>query len=90
MSASRSTVWGSGVCESLNGKIPYIKMPALLYLDCMRYEVACGMLVIALVYCNFHKEGRLGGWGTEGPKGPFPSIHAQYHALEFDLNSSGK
>ena len=31
MSASRSTVWGSGVCESLNGKIPYMK--------CLRYYI---------------------------------------------------
>ena len=23
-----------------------------------------------LVYCNFLKEVRLGGWGSEGPKGP--------------------
>ena len=22
------------------------------------------------VYCNFLKEVRLGGWGSEGPKGP--------------------
>ena len=27
-------------------------------------------LVRALVYCNFLKEVRLGGWGSEGPKGP--------------------
>ena len=24
----------------------------------------------ALVYCNFLREVRLGGWGSEGPKGP--------------------
>ena len=24
----------------------------------------------ALVYCNFLKEVRLGGWGSEGPKAP--------------------
>ena len=24
--------------------------------------------MLALVYCNFLKEVRLGGWGTEGPK----------------------
>ena len=27
-------------------------------------------LVHALVYCNFLREVRLGGWGSEGPKGP--------------------
>ena len=26
------------------------------------------MQVLALVYCNFLKGVRLGGWGTEGPK----------------------
>ena len=28
------------------------------------------MEVLAIVYCNFLKEVRLGGWGTEGPKAP--------------------
>ena len=36
----------------------------------IRYYVACTTLVRALVYCNFLKEVRLGGWGSEGPKGP--------------------
>ena len=28
------------------------------------------MEVLAIVYCNFLKEVRLGGWGTEGLKAP--------------------
>ena len=32
--------------------------------------IACAKLVLALVYCNFLKEVRLGGCGTEGPKAP--------------------
>ena len=34
----------------------------------MHYYITCAKLVLALVYCNFLKEVRLGGWGTEGPK----------------------
>ena len=26
--------------------------------------------MLVIVYCNFFKEVRLGGWGTEGPKAP--------------------
>ena len=36
----------------------------------MHYYIACAKLVLALVYCNFLKEVRLGGWGTEGPQVP--------------------
>ena len=36
----------------------------------MHYYIACAKLVLALVYCNFLKKVRLGGWGTEGPKAP--------------------
>ena len=32
--------------------------------------LACVTLVRALVYCNFLREVRLGGWGSESPKGP--------------------
>ena len=45
-------------------------VPALLYyvvcatiLGCVHYYVACATLVSELVYCNIHKEVRLGGWG---------------------------
>ena len=31
---------------------------------------ACVTFVRALVYCNFLRQVRLGGWGSEGPKGP--------------------
>ena len=31
--------------------------------------LACVTLVRALVYRNFLREVRLGGWGSEGPKG---------------------
>ena len=31
---------------------------------------ACTTFVRALVYCNFLKEVRLSGWGTEGLKAP--------------------
>ena len=37
---------------------------------CLRYYVACTVLVRALEYCNFLKEIRLGDWGTEGSKAP--------------------
>ena len=30
----------------------------------------------ALVYCNFLREVRLGGWGSRGPKGPTLGRHA--------------
>ena len=36
----------------------------------MHYYIACAKLVLVLVYCNFLKEVRLGGWGSEGPKAP--------------------
>ena len=36
----------------------------------MRCYIACATLMLALVYCNLHKEARLGGWGTERPKAP--------------------
>ena len=44
---------------------------------CVRYYtyvacatiLACVTLVRALVYYNFLREVRLGGWGSEGPKG---------------------
>ena len=36
----------------------------------MLYYIACAKLVLALVYCNFLKEVRLGSWGTEEPKAP--------------------
>ena len=36
----------------------------------VHYYIACAKLVLALVYCNFLKKVRLGGWGTEGPKAP--------------------
>ena len=32
--------------------------------------LACVTLVRALVYCNFLREVRVGGWGSDGPKGP--------------------
>ena len=31
--------------------------------------LACVTLVRALVYCNFLRKVRLGGWGSRGPKG---------------------
>ena len=37
-------------------------------LGLMHYYIACAKLVLALVYFNFFKEVRLGGWDTEGPK----------------------
>ena len=52
------------------------KKSAILYWAmCLKYlvssaNVACDILVCALVYCNFLKKVRLGGWGTEGPKAP--------------------
>ena len=41
----------------------------------MRYYIACAKLVLALVYCNFLKEVRSGGWGTEGSKAPTLGRH---------------
>ena len=37
---------------------------------CVCYYFACATLVRALVYSNFLREVMLGGWGSEGPKGP--------------------
>ena len=42
----------------------------------MHYYIVCAKLVLALVYCNFLKEVRLGGWGTEGPKALTLGRHA--------------
>ena len=52
-----------------------IWLRALLYLGCMHYYVACATLELALVYCNFHKEVRLSGWGTEGPGPDIRPVH---------------
>ena len=37
-------------------------------LGSVHYYIACTPLVLALVYCNFLTEVRLGSWGHEGPK----------------------
>ena len=34
----------------------------------VHYYIVCAKLVLALVYCNFLKEVRLGGWGIEEAK----------------------
>ena len=47
----------------------YIRLRALLYLVACTTILARVTLVRALVYCNFLREVRLGGWGSEGPKG---------------------
>ena len=39
------------------------------------YDVACTTLVHVLVYCDFLKEVRLGGWGTEELKDPTLGRH---------------
>ena len=48
----------------------------------MYFFIACAKLVLALVYRNFLKEVRLGGWGTEGPKaqtlGQYVSVCATF------------
>ena len=41
------------------------------------------MEVLAIVYCNFLKEVRLGGWGTEGPKAPTLGQYVRVHAPPF-------
>ena len=35
---------------------------------CAVYYIACTPSMLALVYCNFLTEVRLGSWGTMGPK----------------------
>ena len=35
----------------------------------------CETQILLLLYCNFFKEVRLGGWGTEGPKAPTLGRH---------------
>ena len=39
-------------------------------------------IMLMIVYCNFHKEVSLGGWGTEGPKaltlGQYVSVCATF------------
>ena len=38
----------------------------------------------ALIYCNFLREVRLGGWGSEGPKGPTLGQYVEcvrYHSV---------
>ena len=47
-----------------------LRLRALLYFEIVRYYVVCVTLGCALVYCNFLRKVRLGGWGSEGPKGP--------------------
>ena len=45
-----------------------LRLRALLYLRGVT-------LMRALVYCNFLRKVRLGGWGSEGPKGPTLGRH---------------
>ena len=44
---------------------------------------ACVTFVRALVYCNFLREVRLGGWGSEGPKGPTLGQYVRVRAPPF-------
>ena len=39
----------------------------LLFIIARNSIVALYTLVLALLYCNFLREVRLGGWGSEGP-----------------------
>ena len=50
---------------------------------CMHYYIACAKLVLALLYCNFLREVRLGGWGTEGPKAPTLGQYVRVRAQPF-------
>ena len=51
--------------------------------------VACGTWVPALVYCNFLKQVRLGGWGTEGPKAPTLGQYVRVRAPPFPYVGGG-
>ena len=42
----------------------------------MRFEIRCFFLEIGLIYFNFFRKVRLGGWGSEGPEGPTLGRHA--------------
>ena len=54
-------------CATMLGCLHYyIVLRALLYY---------ATIVIALVYCTFLKEVRLGRWGTEGPQAPSLGRH---------------
>ena len=41
----------------------------------------------SLVYCNFLKEVRIGGWGTKGPKSPTLGRHVSVCATILRLGA---
>ena len=51
----------------------------------MHYYIACAKLVLAVVYCNFLKNFRIDGWGTEGPKaltlGQYVRVCVYHHSV---------
>ena len=49
----------------------------------MHYYIVCAKLVLALVYYNFLKEVRLGGWCIEGSKAPTLGQYVRVRALPF-------
>ena len=51
------------------------------------YYIACITLVRALVYCNFLRKVRLGGWGTEGPKSPTLDGHLSVYTTILRLRA---
>ena len=51
----------------------------------MHYDIAYAKFVLALVYCNFLKNVRIDGWGTEGPKaltlGQYVKVYVCHHSV---------
>ena len=62
-------------CAAILGCVRYY-----IWLRVLLYQVACSTLVHALVYCNFLKDVRLGGWGLRGRR-PRHQADTQVHAL---------
>ena len=65
-----------------------IRLFALLYMIActtifgwVHYYITCATLVLALVYCNFLRVVRLGGWCTEGPEAPTSGQCVRHHSF---------
>ena len=73
---------------ALEAKGLYIKQTRSVcatVIGCVCYYNVCATLVLVLVYCNFLKEVRLGGWGSEGPKGPTLGLYVRVRVPPFRI-----
>ena len=62
-------------------------MSAIIF-GCVHYNFGCSTLVLKLLYCNFFKDVRLGGGGTERLKAP--TLGQYVDLISFELGVSRK